>query len=365
MIEQLPYATTPKYNFPNAVQDLQLPQNFIELSLKSMKNLNLEQFHPIETNLFNSITENTDLTEPTLLNYSPPTLRSIPLKPLPQPTTITAIDVSNIKLGETETGILTAIRAAIVWRQSRQYRYLRLGPFPFHITEQNRREIYHLFRQYYFQTPPKDMVGPNLLNMQNRISNLLERWLQMSISTSSHDNIILWDGSLTAGTPDNPTKVLSQLLEIARNRLNTVLAFTKTTTLRLGGHRLTDLTTKTPPPRLIQINHYPLHSSTPIRFLGNIYIAKLTNGGCSFRLDIDKNIPSEQGTVAVQKLLGNDLLLQGYPETLRLAHIYSTFTANEVIGIQRFIAQTYGLKIVTRPNLRRLLFGPYGKGPEA
>jgi hypothetical protein len=364
LIEQLPYTTTPKYNFPNAVQDLQLPQNFIELSLKSMKNLNLEQLHPIETNLVNSITENIDLTVPTLLNYSPPTLRSIPLKPIPQPTTITAIDVSNIRLGETETGILTAIRAAIVWRHGHYYRYLRLGPFPFHITEENRQEIYHLFRRYYFQTPPKDIGAPNLLNIQNRISNLLERWIQMRISTSSHDNIILWDGSLTAGTPDNPTKVLSQLLEIARTRLNTVLAFTKTTTLRLSGHRLTDLTTKTPPPYLIQINHYPLHPPTPICFLGDIYIAKLTNGGCSFRLDIDKNIPDEQGIAAAQKLLGNDLLLQGYPETLRLAHIYSTFTANEVIGIQRFIAQTYGLKIVARPNLRRLLFGPYGTGPE-
>jgi len=47
-----------------------------------------------------------------------------------------------------------------------------------------------------------------------------------------------------------------------------------------------------------------------------------------------------------------------------LAHIFSTFTATEVIGIQRFIVHQYGLKIVTRPNVRRLLFGPFGKGAE-
>jgi hypothetical protein len=35
-----------------------------------------------------------------------------------------------------------------------------------------------------------------------------------------------------------------------------------------------------------------------------------------------------------------------------------------VIGIQRLIAQQYGLRIVLRPNVRRLLFGPFGKGPE-
>jgi hypothetical protein len=101
-----------------------------------------------------------------------------------------------------------------------------------------------------------------------------------------------------------------------------------------------------------------------MRFLGNIYVAKLTGGSCSFRLDIDKGVHYEKGIEAVQRLLGNDLLSQSYPETLRLAHIFSTFTANEVIGIQRFITQKCGLKIVTRPNVRRLLFGSFGKGAE-
>jgi len=35
-----------------------------------------------------------------------------------------------------------------------------------------------------------------------------------------------------------------------------------------------------------------------------------------------------------------------------------------VIGIQRFITQKYGLRVVTRPNVRRLLFGPFGTGFE-
>jgi len=64
----------------------------------------------------------------------------------------------------------------------------------------------------------------------------------------------------------------------------------------------------------------------------------------------------------VSKLFGSDLVEQGYPETLRLAHILSTFTANEVIGIQRFISKNYGLRIVSQPNLRRSLFGPFGTG---
>ena len=93
--------------------------------------------------------------------------------------------------------------------------------------------------------------------------------------------------------------------------------------------------------------------------LGHIYIAKL--GNQTFRLDVDKEIPSERAVASIERLIGNDLLVNGYPETLRLAHILCTFTANEVIGIQRYLAQEYKLKIVARPSIRRVLFGPFGK----
>jgi len=168
---------------------------------------------------------------------------------------------------------------------------------------------------------------------------------------------------MTAGMIDSPVDEMSRLLEISRNRFSTVLAFSKNTNLRFLGHKLTDYAEKAVPPCLLEIKGIPSSSSAAL-FLGDVYIAKLTHGVCSFRLDIDKKVPQEQGIDAVQSLLGSDLLVQSYPETLRLAHIYSTFTATEVIGIQRFIAQQYGLKIVTRPNVRRMLFGPFGKGAE-
>jgi len=362
LIRQLHYTTTPRYNFPQSLEDLQLPQKFIELSLRSMKTIEGECFQPNETAFNQPPTENSQDATPVFGNHSSFSIESIPIKPLLEDTLVAAVDVSSIKVGETETGILCTIRGAIVWKTRSRYRYLRLGPFPFHITEENRKEIYNLFRRHYSETS-EEASAPSLINMQTRMGNLLERWIQLGISCSSHGSIILWDGSLTAGTADSPVNVVSQLLEIARNRLNTVLAFSKTTQLRLLGHRLTDLVGKSQPPYLLQIKGFPIPSG-PVFPLGNVYVAKLTHGICSFRLDIDRKIPREQGIEAVRKLLGNDLLTQSYPETLRLAHIFSTFTANEVIGIQRFIAQQCGLKIIARPNVRRLLFGSFGKGPE-
>jgi hypothetical protein len=162
---------------------------------------------------------------------------------------------------------------------------------------------------------------------------------------------------------DSPIDEMDRLLNVTRNRLNIILAFSKNTNLRFFGHKLTDYARKAIPPCLLRIDGLD-SSFGSFLFLGDIYIAKLTPGICSIRMDIDKKIPQEQGIIAVQNLLGNDVIIQSYPETLRLAHIYSTFTATEVIGIQRFISQRYNLKIIRRPNVRKILFGSFGKGAE-
>jgi len=347
-----------------------LPTRFIELSLRSIKNIASQDatlYQPYETITDISAEPSEEIT-PVFHGQTKLKLNTIPLKPLPEETPVVAIDVSSIKIGETTTGILLAIRGAIVWKNQNhhKYHYLRIGPFPFHITEENKQEIYQLFRQYSLDTlTPNTTSTPSLIHMQTRITTLLERWLQMNIATQSQNTLILWDGSLTAGTNDSPLHIILQLLETARNRLNTVLAFTKITRLRLSGHRLTDLIEKCTPPCLLEMDGYPIAPSNAIHFLGNIYVAKLTQGNCSFRLDVDRKLPREQAVEAIQRLLANDQLAESYPETLRLAHIYSTFTANEVIAIQRLLAQTHGIKTVNRPNIRRLLFGPFGKGPES
>jgi hypothetical protein len=344
------------------MQNLQLPQTFIELSLSSMKNIESRYLQPNEPSPNQPTIEHVEDATPILGIHDLSTIETIPLEPLMDERPVAAIDVSSIRIGETETGVLCAIRGAIVWKEKNRYKYHRLGPFPFHITEQNKNEIYKLFRSHHFEIS-EDIRTPSLINMQARIGNLLERWLQLEISCSAYNTIILWDGSMTAGMIDSPVEEMSRLLEIARNRLSIVLAFSKNTNLRFSGYKLTDLAEKALPPCLLQINGFPLLSG-PVLLLGDIYVAKLTPGVCSFRLDIDKKVPQDRGIEAVQSLLGSDLLIQSYPETLRLAHIFSTFTATEVIGIQRFIAQQYGLKIVARPNVRRLLFGPFGKGSE-
>ncbi len=139
-----------------------------------------------------------------------------------------------------------------------------------------------------------------------------------------------------------------------------ILAFSKMTSLRLNGFLITDVLLEYEPPYLFEIAG--LKPRPPTVLLGNIYVARLTKGNYAFRLDIDKKTAIERRIEAIEKLLGNDWVLQGYPETLRLAHILCTFTANEVIAMQYFIACKYDLTIINRPDMHKILFGPFGKG---
>jgi hypothetical protein len=289
-------------------------------------------------------------------------MQPIPLQAKHEETIVAATDTSSMKIGETATGILIAVRGANVWKQNKNYHYIRLGPFIFHITEENKREVYNTLQAAYFNTQNghNHHSPPNMQQMPTRIASLLERWLQTMFTKTINNGIILFDGSLTSGTPDTPTQVMKETLETARRRGNTVLAFSKMTNLRVNGHLITDILLEYKPPYLLET--VGLKTKPPIVLLGDVYVAKLTKGNYAFRLDIDKQATAERKIVAVEKLLGNDLLSQSYPETLRLAHILCTFTANEVIAMQHFTAHAYRLKIVNRPDMHRLLFGPFGKG---
>jgi hypothetical protein len=196
--------------------------------------------------------------------------------------------------------------------------------------------------------------------MPNRIASLLERWLQVMLSKTVSNGVILFDGSLTAGTPDTPVHLMKNILGTARSRSNTVLAFSKMTTLRVNGRLITDLPFEHKPPFLLEMEG--LKPKPPTVLLGGVYVARLSSGGYAFRVDIDREATFEQRLWAVEKLLANDLISQSYPETLRLAHVLCTFTANEVIAMQHFTTCRYGLKIVNRTDMHSLLFGPFGRG---
>jgi len=286
----------------------------------------------------------------------------IPIKPNYHETTIAAVDTSTIKIGETSKGIIIAIRGATTWKQNRNYHYTRLGPFIFHITEDNKKDVYNTLETTYFHTryTGNHQATPHLMQMPTRLASLLERWLQAMTAKTATNSLILFDGSLTSGTFDTPVQRMKEILNTARKNHNTVLAFSKMTSLRVNGFLITDRLPLHEPPYLLETTG--LQFKPPTTVLGDVYVARLNKANYAFRLDIDREIPQQQRMEAVAKLAGNDLYMQSYPETLRLSHILCTFTANEVLAMQHFITRKHGIQMVNRPDMHRLLFGPFGKG---
>ena len=136
MIEQYTITTTPKYNFPQPALDTPLPQRFIELSINSLRQVH--QKSPVNQQ---NIHEDTgDCATPTQIQ-----LKRLPVRLTArhQEVTIAAVDTSTIKIGETDTGIIIAIRGATVWKKNRNYLYQRFGPLIFHITEENKNAVYN------------------------------------------------------------------------------------------------------------------------------------------------------------------------------------------------------------------------------
>jgi len=356
LIGQLHYKTTSKYNFPQLLKEAKFAKKIAELSLNSMHTVKGKIFQLDNTEFLESLVETTQDKDLTHVKSRILSTLLTPLRPIRDGTPITGIDVSSIKIGTTEAGAVYAVRGAVVLKVNNEYKYIRFGPLPFHVTKGNMREMFkELSKDLSFNFSFLSQIEP-----QSQLCNLIERWLQACVSHLARGNIILWDGSLTAGISGSPTAELSKILKTARENSNVVMAFSKDTTVRFLEWRITDLIAGYRPPCLFEIDSLPLSSPNFMRFLGRIYVAKLAKGGCAFRLDVDRAIPREESITAVERLLGNELLYQGYPETLRLAHIYSTFTSSDVIGIQRFLVKKYGLRLVARSNMHRTLFGPYG-----
>jgi len=332
-----------------------LPKQFTQLSLRSLMQ---SHFHPIQLNeqLFQQSNYEENIQT---LRIKP---NPIPLRPIHEPGAVAAVDTSTMKIGDTSAGIVLAIRGANVWKQNENYRYVRLGPFIFHVTEENKNEVYNALENSYFQSTRSlnHQNAPTILQMPMRIATLLERWQQSVLAKTIEKGLILFDGSLTAGTFDTPIHRMREILCDSRNKGNVVLAFSKMTNLRVHGCLITEFRLKRNPPYLLET--VGLRSKPPMVTLGAVYVAKLSKGSCSFRLDIDQEVSSELRIEAVERLLASDLIAQSYPETLRLAHILCTFTANEVLAMQHFITRKCGLKIINRPDMHRLLFGPFGKG---
>ena len=337
-----------------------VPESLLALSNRSMERLRGSTFNPRPVSLIDLGVEDGDSEEQ--LDLGPNSmvhgLKRSQIQPRRDPVQIAACDASSVKIGETETGMIFAIRAVAVWRNPDRTLFTRWGPLLFHIannddqSERIRDDDSKIFGGLSVKT----------LRVLTRLRNQVERWAQEVLSTTVKDGVVLFDGSLTAGTPDNPASRVNKILSTTRANNSVVLALSKSTQLTVGGRNILAFFDSDRSPHILDMSsivesEYPPY---PVRFLGRVCVVKFSPDGFLFRLDIDREAEEERALRALEQVAGTDVIFHGYPETLRLAHIYSTFTANEILAVQRFVASNHRVSLQSRPNLRRSLFGPFG-----
>jgi hypothetical protein len=354
--------TEPLAQLKSIPEELQhpIPIALLQLSTKSMQSLRGSTLNPRTVSLVDMGLDDGDSDEQLEIGASSIAmgLKRSPINPLRESVPIAACDASSVKIGETETGMIFAIRAVAVWRQPDRIAFTRWGPLLFHIPNSDGQP------EKYRDDDSRAFGGLSVktLRVLTKLRNHVERWVQEELAFSVKDGVVLFDGSLTAGTPDNPSSRVQRILSTARNNNSIVIALSKSTQLTVGGKNILGFFDAEKIPHIIDItsvveNEYPAY---PIRFLGRVCVSKLSPDGFLFRTDIDRDADEQQALVALGRIAGTDVIFHGYPETLRIAHIFSTFTANEILAVQRFVASNHHVSLQARPNLRRSLFGPFG-----
>ena len=271
---------------------------------------------------------------------------------------IAAVDTSSIRIGETEHGIVAAYRAVLVICKDKP-RIEKLGPYVLHLTEENKVAIYNHFRKLLGLETVDEREVPRLSKLVDRIRNAIERVMQRIAASIIKNGIVLWDGSLTGGTVDTPMRVVRKNIEVAHSNGNSVVGVSKRTWLRtVSGKRLIDLLEDVYKPCYVDI-HDSIDSKYLSRYLGRVMVAKFSPYGFTFRVDVAPR-PDLTPAEVLELLVSNCEMYNGYPEPLRQAHIESYLTADEILGLQSYVAQKYNLVMLKPFDVRKFILSPFG-----
>jgi hypothetical protein len=176
-----------------------------------------------------------------------------------------------------------------------------------------------------------------------------ERAIQLELASHLRNSIILVDGSLRASVFEDRNRSMAKIAENCVLYRNLLAGVSKHTKLKILERAAAPLA-KVPGPAYIEVD---------------IIIKSLVKGsvGSNLMAKLDRNTPVLRVDVvgdrdrALGRLIGNDPIACGYPETLRLAHHISTFTGTEVTCLRSHVLNSYDVTELAADDIRRTLLG--------
>jgi hypothetical protein len=270
------------------------------------------------------------------------------IQPIKGNTMIAALDSSSIQIAETEDGVLYAVKSGIAISVSEHaLMHFKIGPILFYLSEDTIRESeldHRLAKLVLFDSD----YAKRLIRIR------VERAIQMELSSHFTKSIILVDGSLKSSIFEKKSQSISKVAENCVLYKNSIVGISKSTKIKILD-RISSPLTKIRGPAYMNIE--VIIKSLIRNTIGNNLLVKFGNSNSHvLRADV---IAANNGNIdeTLGKLLGNDSIASGYPETLRLAHHISTFTSTEISCLRSHVLNNYDVTELASEDIRRTLLG--------
>jgi hypothetical protein len=290
---------------------------------------------------------------------------------------LVAIDAGVLDLGVSRTGFALAFKAAVVAQDvDGTHSITKIGPRVKFIVPDNRAELLRfvgraMSKEDMFVTIHPDgtltvkagATEPN--QFKDRIRNFIERMLQLDVVRQLEGGVLLVDGALTLRTYNTPEVFLQRLGKEAGKRNSEIIGVSKKSRVTVDGVHIGALLDDDPTDagyrRIVTLDSEGTEAEAESRNLGAPFAVRFAPGGFTFRVDVTRQslLPNEEA--ALEALYANTQMTLGYPNLLRLAHIHSAFTKDEIISLQVMTAHDYRVSMRPPEDLS-VIFAPFRKG---
>ena len=262
-------------------------------------------------------------------------------------TTICAMDSSTIQLAETEDGSLYGVKSGVVLSiGTNALIHFKIGPILFYLSEET---IGH--SQLDHRLAKLILIDSDFAKRLIRIR--VERVIQMELSSNFSKSVILIDGSLKSSLFEEKKQGIKNVAENCILRQNSMIGISKSSKLRII-NRISTALAKIQGPAYMDVNM--IIRSLVRNTVGDNLIAKFgTHNSPILRVDVVSG--NSDKDEALGKLLGNDSIACGYPETLRLAHHVSTFSSTEISCLRGHVLSNYDVTELASEDIRKTLLG--------
>ncbi len=259
--------------------------------------------------------------------------------------TVAAIDSSCMFIGETADGSIYSAKCGLtIACMGKPVMHFKIGPMLFYINDD-------IISSCNIDEKLWKFVLFDTATAKRMIRIRIERIMQNEICRLLTNALILVDGSLKRSMFEDRQNGFNNILRNCKTNGNQLVGISKTTRLKVL-EQLASLLMRNRDACYIDVSL--IVKSLVSNVIGKPLLAKLSADGLVLRVDV-----LDDPTEPLGRLVTNDIITNGYPETLRLAHHVSIFTRTEMTCLKSFILSKFGAKEMMCEDVRRTLLGAF------